>query len=74
MTSDTHRNYNLSDKLYDLARIQNDYSLSRPISKIRLEIGFIDLLQSLLDYGNTYMLESFTVRLEMEYAELEKRG
>ena len=34
--------------------------------QLNLELGWTDLLQDLIDYGNKYLLKSFQLRLVME--------
>ena len=68
MTSIANNN-NLIDKICSLLKEWiNDKSqgLSLSVKEITQEAEFVDILQSVTDYGNTSFLNSFSVRLEMD--------
>jgi hypothetical protein len=47
----------------------NELNITQPDSKAKqviLECKWTDLLQRLIDFGNSYILKSFHLRLEME--------
>lgn len=53
--------YLIRDLLKDRSR-----SLSEPVKKITQEREFVNILQSVTDYGNTNFLKSFGIRLAMD--------
>jgi hypothetical protein len=73
MTSTAYNIVDVADKFCSSLRRNRNSFLSKPVSTIIIETEFIDLLQTLVDYGNTHVLESFNVRLEMENTELKKK-
>jgi hypothetical protein len=66
MTSTTINKDNLADKSYSFSKCREYLCLSQPVKKIMQEIGFIDKLQSLVEYGNLHVFESFKIRIQME--------
>lgn len=67
MASITNSN-NLADKIFYLIREFQDRTegFSEPVKKITRETKFVNLVQSLTEYGNSSVLESFKIRIEME--------
>ena len=74
MTSAIYNIDNLVDKFYSFVKRKRSYCISEPVSTMIREIEFVDLLQSLVQYGNVHIFESFQVELEMQCTDLEKRG
>jgi hypothetical protein len=67
LTSTIINTDNLVDKVYSLFEEHREYIfLSEPAKKIIRETALIDIIQSLVDYGNSSVLESFKIRIEME--------
>jgi len=58
----------LIDKICSLIkeRLDKSIGLSQSVKKITQETKFVDILQSVIDYGNPNILKSFCVRLEMD--------
>jgi hypothetical protein len=40
--------------------------LSQGVKQLNEETAFVDIIQRLIDYGNSRILDSFAIRLEME--------
>ena len=70
MTSDVINRQNLIHKLFSLfEECRKHIFVSVPVKKIIQETKFVDLVQSLVEYGNSSILESFKIVIEMEQDE-----
>jgi hypothetical protein len=65
----TSNNDDLTHKIYSLLKEwlkDKSQGLSLSVRQLTEETVFVDIIQGLVDYGNSRILDSFAIRLEME--------